>query len=337
MDNQVVHHFGPDPNDVGGMASVIRVLKEYSVGADVVQVRPTWRPGTTRNNIRLTLRAAVKILRIPRHHILHFHLSERGSFIREGMLVILAHRRRLTTVITIHGASFLSFGNHFPRLVSVVLRSSKVITCLDQDVLDFVRTAAPQVRAVVMPNPVPMDYDSPTADKTAEFVVFAGEIGLRKGADVLVRAWGLVAKRRPDAYCVMVGPKNDFHVPPTERLAVRQSVGADEMRDLIRSARVIALPSRAEGMPMVLTEAMSGGRPFVSTPVGGIPELAREGGMLAAVGDDVELAQHLTDLLADPMMARRVGERGRRFCKDTRSVEVIDALLRQLYMAAVRA
>ncbi len=65
---------------------------------------------------------------------------------------------------------------------------------------------------------------------------------------------------------------------------------------------------------MVLTEAMSLGRPFVSTPVGGIPELADEGGMLVAVDDEIGLADRLTDLLADPQLARRIGERGRRFC-----------------------
>jgi hypothetical protein len=107
-----------------------------------------------------------------------------------------------------------------------------------------------------------------------------------------------------------------------------------EMKAILRRARVIALPSRAEGMPMVLTEAMSLGRPFVSTPVGGIPDLAGAGGMLVPVEDELALGDRLTELLADPELARRIGERGRRFCLETRSVEVIDARLRKLYAAA---
>jgi glycosyltransferase involved in cell wall biosynthesis len=108
------------------------------------------------------------------------------------------------------------------------------------------------------------------------------------------------------------------------------------MLELLAGARVVALPSRAEGMPMTLTEAMSAGRPFVSTPVGGIPELAAGGGgMLVPVGDAEALARCLIGFLAGPALARSLGERGRRFCAETRSVEVIDTRLRELY-ASIR-
>jgi phosphatidylinositol alpha-1,6-mannosyltransferase len=83
---------------------------------------------------------------------------------------------------------------------------------------------------------------------------------------------------------------------------------------------------------MVLTEAMSVGRPFVSTPVGGVPSLAQSGGgVLVPVGDHVSLATSLTVLLADPQRARRLGEQGRLFCAKTRSVEVVGTHLRELY------
>jgi glycosyltransferase involved in cell wall biosynthesis len=82
-------------------------------------------------------------------------------------------------------------------------------------------------------------------------------------------------------------------------------------------------------------EAMSLGRPFVSTPVGGIPELAGEGGLLVPVGDTAGLADRLTDLLADPTLARTIGERGRQFCIATRSIALIDRRLRELYSATV--
>ena len=99
------------------------------------------------------------------------------------------------------------------------------------------------------------------------------------------------------------------------------AVDAAEMNELLRDARVIALPSRAEGMPIVLAEAMSVGRPVVSTPVGGIHEHAADGGMFAEVGDAAGLADRLMALLSDSALARRIGERGRRFCLQTRSVE----------------
>jgi glycosyltransferase involved in cell wall biosynthesis len=330
----VVHHFGPDPATVGGMATVIRLLTEHQVGGDVVDSHPTWRPSSTLTTTRLVATSARALLQMPAGEVAHVHLSERGSFLREGLLVALAQRRGLVTVATIHGASLMPFARRYPWLVSTVLRRADLVTCMDQEILELARRSAPRVHSEILPNPVSIDGSFLPADKTDELVVFAGEIGLRKGADVLHRAWQLVAQRRPQARCLMVGPVADFTPPGAERLEVLPPADSNEMKDILRSARVIALPSRAEGMPMVLIEAMSLGRPFVSTPVGGIPELADAGSVLVPVDDELALADRLTELLADPDLARRIGERGRRFCVETRSIEVIDARLRKLYAAA---
>jgi glycosyltransferase involved in cell wall biosynthesis len=335
MSATLVHHFGPDPDYVGGMGSVIRVLTEHRVGCDAVVSHPTWRPNTALASARLALAAAVDIVGTHRAEIVHVHLAQRGSFIREGGLVVFSRLRGRVTVATIHGSGFLAFARRHPRLVSWVLRRAAVITCLDAEVLAFVRELAPRAHIELMPNPVAISEESP-AEETEEVVLFAGEIGLRKGVDVLCRAWEIVAAERPHARCMLVGPRRDFEVPPSERLEVLDPVAPAHMIDLLRSARVLALPSRAEAMPMALTEAMSAGRPFVSTPVGGIPELAREGGVLVEVGDHVALARALTDFLADPQLAAAVGERGRQFCRATRSVAVVDRQLRGLYETAAR-
>ena len=336
MSRLVVHHFGPDPTTVGGMATVIRVLAQYQVGGDVIDSHPTWRPGSPPATARLLAASTRALLKIPDGQIAHMHLSERGSFLREGLLVALSHRRGLVTVATIHGAAFLPFTRRHPRLVSTVLERADLITCLDQGTLACVRRSAPLVRSTIVPNPIFVDASFPPADETEELVVFAGEIGLRKGVDVLYRAWQLVAQRRRRARCLIVGPVSDFAPPSAERLEVLPPVDSIEVKEILRHARVVVLPARAEGMPMILTEAMSLGRPFVSTPVGGIPELAGEGGILVSVDDEIDLADRLTDLLADPDLARTIGERGRRFCLETRSVEIIDARLRELYSMATR-
>ncbi len=313
---------------------MIRLLTEHNVGGDVVDFHPTWTPRSPLATTSLAAASTRALLQIPAGEVAHIHLSERGSFLREGSLLALAHRRGLVTVATIHGASFMPFARRHPWLVSTVLRRADLVTCMDQGVLDFVRRSAPRVHSEIVPNPVFVDDSFLPADGTDELVVFAGEISLRKGADVMHRAWQLVAHRRPQARCLMVGPVTDFTPPKAERVELRPPVDPIEMKALLRQARVVALPTRAEGMPMVLAEAMSLGRPFVSTPVGGIPELAGAGGMLVPVEDELALADRLTELLADPGLARKIGDRGRRFCMETRSVEVIGARLRQLYTVA---
>jgi glycosyltransferase involved in cell wall biosynthesis len=327
-----VHHFGPDPAHVGGMASVLRVLQEHRVGADEVVLHPTWRPAAHLTNARLTL-AAITAIAFGRFDVAHVHLAEKGSFVREGALVLLARAAGKTAVATIHGAEFVGFAHRRRLLVSLVLRCAHIVTCLDEQALDVVRASAPKSQGVLVPNPIAIDRSS-NADETDEVVLFAGEICLRKGADVLCRAWPSIAQARPRARCVVVGPPGDFAVPAVERLEVRDPVDAEAMKALIRSARVVVLPSRAEGMPMILTEAMSAGRPFVSTPVGGIPQLAQGGGILVPVGDADALAERTIEMLANPQLARQLGDAARRHCVATRSTDVLDARLRQLYEGA---
>lgn len=332
----VVRHFGPDPATVGGMATVIRIFTEHSIGGEDVDCHPTWRPQSSLRNARLVSGAARALLRMPRDAVAHVHLSEKGSFVREGALVALARKCARPTVVTMHGASFMPFAEEHPSLAAGVLRRAHAVSCLDGETLDFVRAHASQAVSAIVPNPIFVDQSHTPADQTDELVVFAGEIGLRKGADVLAGAWRLVAERRPQARCLIVGPAGDYTPGPSERLEVRPPVGPREMSSILRQARVVALPSRAEQMPMVLTEAMGLGRPFVSTPVGGIPALA-DGGTLVPVGDQLALADALTDLLAEPAKARMVGDRGRELCLRTRSVEAVGARFRELYSQAASA
>ncbi len=332
---RAVHHFGPDIAYAGGMGSVIRVLTEHRVGAAKVVAHPTWRPNSRTRNTDLAITAARQIAGLEKSEIVHIHLAENGSFAREGALVAWARMHGNATVATIHGSGFLPFAHRHPRFAACVLRRAHVITCLDSEVVSLARDFAPGAQVELVPNPIAVEKDYMPAGQADEVVLFAGLVGLRKGIDVLSRAWELVASSRRDARCIIVGPAGDYAVPSLERLELRPPAPRDEIRRLIRSARVVALPSRAEGMPMFLTEAMSAGRPFVSTPVGGIPQLADHGGgLLAEVGDHVALAQHIVGLLADPAAATTIGDKGRLFCIQTRSVEVLDARFAELYAAA---
>lgn len=84
-------------------------------------------------------------------------------------------------------------------------------------------------------------------------------------------------------------------------------------------------------MPMILTEALAAGRPFVATPVGATAELAPCEEMLVPVGDAPALADALQRFLTDPDSAQRLGARCQQFCRDTRGPAVIDVALRQFY------
>jgi glycosyltransferase involved in cell wall biosynthesis len=326
-----VIHIGPHPLTVGGTQSVIRTITDFKIGADRMTVRPTWVGSRPLANARLVCRAAVAILRADCDTIIHLHLSNGGAYAREGPLAALARARRLRVVIAIHGFDFATFSAAHPRLVGAVVSRAHGILCLSEEVADAVRALGFSGSIEVMANPVAIDDESPPVSSTRPVALFAGTIGRRKGADVLVDAWRIVLERGIDAECRLVGPLDDYVPPELDRLTVEQPVDPRSVRSLIRAARVVALPSRAEGMPMVLTEALAAGRPFVATAVGGTADLAPCDGMLVPVDDPQALADALQLFLTDTATAQQVGERCQEFCEETRGPRVIDAKLRAFY------
>lgn len=329
-----VYHFGPSARSAGGMGSVIDTLVSRNMGADLVSAVPTWVPGSHAKSGVLAGRAMALAYTLPRSCVMHIHMSERGSFIREGMVLAAGRSRRLATVVTVHGAEFDASCEQRPGLVRGVLKMASAVTVLTEAALAAVSRLAPHVRVEIIPNPVDLDISAPPVQESPELILFAGEIGTRKGADILADAWRSVISARPRARCLLVGPSTDLLLPPVEGLEVLPPVARDELKLLIRQARAIALPSRHEAMPMSLLEACAAGRPFVSTPVGGIPALSR-GGLLVPVGDSEALARALISLLADASFAQALGTAGQQMCDECMSVTRIGERLRVLYTSLV--
>ena len=112
----------------------------------------------------------------------------------------------------------------------------------------------------------------------------------------------------------------------------------DDVRRLLRRSRALVLPSSAEGLPIVLLEAMALARPVVTTHVGGIPELVEHGvnGWLVPAGRPGDLADALEEVLATP--AQRLAELGaaaRRSVMARHSSEVRSRLLERHLRHAV--
>lgn len=91
------------------------------------------------------------------------------------------------------------------------------------------------------------------------------------------------------------------------------AVGQDEILEHYAAADIFCLPSFAEGVPVVLMEAMATGLPVISTTIAGIPELVRNGesGILVPPGRVDLVAGGLRQLIGDPSLRSRMGAAGR--------------------------
>ncbi len=328
-----VIHAGPHPLTVGGTQSVIRTIADFGIGADDISIRPTWNESRLFVNAQLVRRAAGSILRASPDTIIHVHMSNGGAYLRDGPLIALARSRGLRVVVTIHGFDFPEFADAHPRFVKAILARAHGVLCLSGEAERSLKGLDIRGKIKILANPVAIDDDSPPARDTEAVALFAGSIGKRKGADVLVDAWRILVDRGIDGRCRIVGPIDDYTPPELDKMSVEKPVDPRAIRSLIRASRVVVLPSRAEGMPMILTEALATGRPFVATPVGGTGELAPCREMLVPVDDANALANAIEYFLADPEAANSVGVQCQEFCRATRGPEVIGVALRDFYCA----
>ena len=100
-----------------------------------------------------------------------------------------------------------------------------------------------------------------------------------------------------------------------DRIKVTGWASSDEVREWIASARALVLPSFAEGLPVVIMEALAMQRPVVTTYIAGIPELVENGrcGWLVPAGSLEDLVTAMKAVLdATPEELGRMGEEGRR-------------------------
>jgi glycosyltransferase involved in cell wall biosynthesis len=169
----------------------------------------------------------------------------------------------------------------------------------------------------------PARYDAPPA--TGQGLLFVGRLAAAKGVPVLIEVMPRILSAYPDAQLTLIGdgPDRARLQDQVHRLGLSGAVhfagyqNQEEVAEALARAAIFVLPSFAEGVPVVLMEAMAARRPVVATHITGIPELVEDGasGRIVAPGDAAAFAKAVCDILAAPNQATTMGEAGRRKVK----------------------
>ena len=153
-------------------------------------------------------------------------------------------------------------------------------------------------------------------------ILTVGRVVPVKGQSLLVESVAALRERGVEATLTIVGDGPELPalralaagLGVADRVRFEGAVGQDEIRGYYERADVFALPSFAEGLPVVLIEAMATGHPVVASRMTGVPELVEEGvsGLLVVPGDGADLTRALERLLREPAARRReMGRAGR--------------------------
>jgi glycosyltransferase involved in cell wall biosynthesis len=152
-------------------------------------------------------------------------------------------------------------------------------------------------------------------------LLFVGRLAGVKGVPVLLAALARVLPAHPDLRLTLIGdgPERGRIEAEAARLGLGAAVtfagyrSQDEVAAALAETDLFVLPSFAEGVPVVLMEAMASRVPVLATRIAGIPELVEDGvsGRLVAPGDVDGLAEALAALLAAPASWPEMGAAGR--------------------------
>lgn len=181
--------------------------------------------------------------------------------------------------------------------------------------------------------------------RDAPLIGMVARVASQKDYPTLMRAAARVLADYPNARFLVVGD-NSSDGNREHYTRVRSLLGECGVSDafvftgqrqdvprLLRALDVFVLSTHYEGLPLVILEAMSHGKPIVATDVDGIPELVthEETGLLFPHEDDRQLADHLLDLLRDRAKAERLGSAGRHHVRTRFSAERFAAGMNEVY------
>jgi glycosyltransferase involved in cell wall biosynthesis len=329
---------GPAPAGAtsrGGMATVIALMAAHPDKRIRVTVVPTYAEGSVWQRLALSLHGMLRATwLVLRGHadVVHVHLAHGGSVVRKALPLSAARLTGVPTVV--HGHSY-DFGGWFDRLPRVAQRAVRRLLMADQwlvlgerHVQEYTsRLQLAGSRVSVLRNGVRIP-ETPVCQSGGGLAhaVALGRLGVRKGSYDLVAAIdGLGEEVRGRLRVTLAGDGEVDGVRAAvaaaglcETIHVAGWLGPAARDELLATASIFVLPSRDEGLPMALLEAMAYGLAPVTTMVGSIGEVVRDrvNGLVVAPCCPDQIAEALTVLVNDEGLRSRLGAAARHRARD---------------------
>lgn len=284
---------------------------------------------------------------VPYYDILHIHLSEPPSAIRKLPFMWWAKVWRKKTIVHFHSFSIETtlkskwawvYRYHFGK-------ADRLVTLSNYWKNECGRFIGSKQKVIVIYNPCPIiecnnTTESPIKDKRQNIILYAGTVNPRKGYADLIKAFSKIAKQHKDWSIVFAG---NGELQKGQDLAVQYEIseqtkflgwcsGEDKDR-AFRSATIFCLPSYAEGFPMAVLDAWAYGLPVVTTPVGGIPDIADDGNnmLLFQPGDIDKLAECLNRMISDSELRNRISKESVHLSTTLFNINTINHQIGELY------
>jgi len=244
---------------------------------------------------------------LPFYNLVHIHTSEPPSAFRKCIFMAYAKFWRKKTIIHFHSFSpDTTICSKYRYLYHYLFRKADVVIVLSETwkkVCDDVFLLGDKIKVVY--NPCSTVMSDKKYNKRQQ-ILYAGTINSRKGYVDMIKAFALIAKNYPDWQIVFAGngETDEGRVLATQLGIDKQTlflgwVSGTEKDKVFKEATIFCLPSYAEGFPMAVLDAWSYGLPVITTPVGGISDIAIDGHnlLLFMPGNTHQLAKQMKEMI----------------------------------------
>jgi glycosyltransferase involved in cell wall biosynthesis len=181
--------------------------------------------------------------------------------------------------------------------------------------------------------------------ETNHTLVCVGRLCLQKGQILIPKAAALLRDQFPDLKVILIGDGEIREALEAQIKAnkvddiveLRGWVDNRSVLELVGSSRALLLPSYAEGLPVVIMEALALGTPVISTTIAGIPELVdEECGWLFPAGDEERLVDAMrTALECPPGLLDKMSQAGRKRVARLHDRRVLAGILHERFFRVV--
>lgn len=326
----------------GGIDSVVRMYQGTEMWSGFCRMLSTYDDRDPMRKIWAAIKAyAISPFAVARAEIIHIHLAGQISLLRKLPIVVLALILRRKLIIHIHASGEESLFIRTPRWAwKFVLGTADYVIALSPSWKKIILKHVGGANVVVLPNPVNTFALVPRHISSRPRVLYVGKLESRKGFKELISAAAFVLQEFPQAEFWFAGHgdldtarEHAIHLGISEQIHLLGWLSASELTAIYDQADIFCLPSHNEGVPMSVLEAMSHGLPVVCTPVGGLPDIIRDGknALYAKPGDPGSIANALLHLMREPDMAAALAKAGRNTVVDDFHIQQISERLEALY------
>ncbi|MGC3978515.1 MAG: glycosyltransferase family 4 protein [Paludibacteraceae bacterium] len=326
----------------GGIAAVVRIHKSGKHW-DLFHCHwiETHRDGTPIYKLwYLFIALAQYLVLLPFYDIVHIHIATRASARRKQLFLYPAKWLQKKVILHFHppDEKFLTEQNGL-ALYQKLFDMADLVLVLSTHWQQWIQqTFAVQTEIKVLYNPYPKV--NRRDDLRQENILFAGVLIDKKGYEVLIRAFARIHPSHPHWRLVFAGSGEIQKAQNLiAELGIDQNVDflgwvqATEKENAFHNASIFCLPSDGEGFPMAVLDAWAYGIPCVMTPVGGIPDVVKDGvnGMLFPIRDDQVLAEKLEILVTDKERRAEIVSGADKLIKKMFDIDQISKALDKIY------